>query len=126
MLTIELRIDGETKKITQDFISGFLFRKALELGDKRDKYLQKALAQEGQFPVDEQGAILNELYQFISEVFDKQFSAEEYERGTDARKVVDQSWEIVHGIISQTLDPMGEIEDEDGDKKKKKSSRKRS
>jgi hypothetical protein len=125
MLKITLRIDGETKTFSQDFISGYMFRKAIDLDEKRNKYLQKLLDQEngGKVTAEEQQALLDELYHFISEVFGGQFSAEEYEKGTDARQIVDQSWAIVHGIISQTMEPFEGLDD---DTQKKKSNRRKS
>ena len=118
MLRITLHLDGEKKTFYTDFISGYMFRKALELDEKRNKYLKKVLDQQ-ETSREEQEELLNELYTFISEVFGKQFTPEQYEQGTDARRIVDQSWAIVHGIISQTLEPLSELEDDDSQKKKK-------
>ncbi|MBH8609398.1 phage tail assembly chaperone G [Thermoactinomyces sp. CICC 10521] len=125
MLKIKLRVNDETKTFSQDFISGYMFRKAIDLDEKRNKYLQKFLDQEngGKVTAEEQQALLDELYHFISEVFGGQFSAEEYEHGTDARQIVDQSWSIVHGIISQTMEPFEGLDD---DTEKKKSNRRKS
>ncbi|SFT04074.1 phage tail assembly chaperone G [Marininema halotolerans] len=121
MLTITLRIKGEERKFSQDFISGYLFRKALELDSKRSKYLKKVLenSEAGEDESDlheEQDKLLSHLFNFICIVFDQEFTPEEYEAGTDARKLMDQSWMIVHGIINQVTEP---LEDEGEDDKKK-------
>lgn len=120
MLKIQLRHDGEMKTYSQDFISGYMFRRALDLDEKRNKYLQKLLDEENgkQATAEEQKKLLDHLFHFISEVFGEQFTAEEYERGTDARKIIDQSWAIVHGIISQTMEPFEGIDVDDTQKKK--------
>ncbi|MBN2910770.1 hypothetical protein JQC72_14815 [Polycladomyces sp. WAk] len=121
MLKIQLRLHGETKTYCQDFISGYLFRRALDLDDKRNKFLKKLLDQEnGQDMTQEQEELLNELYHFVSEVFGGQFTPEEYERGTDAREIIDQSWAIVHGIINQVMEPLKELDDDEDVKKKKR------
>ncbi|PRX39523.1 hypothetical protein CLV97_12461 [Planifilum fimeticola] len=109
MLKITLRLNGETKTYTQDFISGYLFRKALLISDKREKFLKKVMDSETGATLEEQEELLDELYHFITEVFGNQFTVEEYERGTDARRVVDQSWEIVYRIISQVTGPLQEL-----------------
>lgn len=125
MLKIELRINGEKKTYRQDFISGYLFRKALQLGDKQNKYIQRMMETQKPEPIEEQETLLDELFHFITEVFDGKFTAEEYERGTDARKIVDQSWDIVNSIVGQVMEPIGE-DDIGGGKKKRRSSRKTS
>lgn len=125
MLKIELRLNGEKKTYRQDFISGYLFRKALQLGDKQSKYIKKMMETQEPESIEEQEEMLDKLFHFITEVFEGKFTAEEYERGTDARKIVDQSWDIVNSIVGQVMDPIGEDETVDG-KKKKKSNRKSS
>lgn len=131
MLKVELRfksVEGDktktyTKTYRQDFISGYLFRKALQLGDKQNKYIQRMMETQQAESIEEQETLLDELFHFITEVFEGKFTAEEYERGTDARKIVDQSWDIVNGIIGQVMDPIGD--GEDGGKKKKIPNRSR-
>lgn len=125
MPKIELRINGEKKTYRQDFISGYLFRKALQLGDKQNKYIQRMMEAQKPESIEEQETLLDELFHFITEVFDGKFTAEEYERGTDARKIVDQSWDIVNSIVGQVMEPIGE-DDIGGGKKKRRSSRKTS
>ncbi|MBA4543856.1 MULTISPECIES: phage tail assembly chaperone G [Thermoactinomyces] len=117
MLKITLHLNGEKKTFSTNFISGYMFRRALELDEKRNKYLKKLL-EEQEPSREEQEELLDELYTFISEVFGQQFSAEEYEKGTDARNIVDQSWAVVHGIINQTMEPFEGVADDDTQKKK--------
>ncbi|SDY69554.1 phage tail assembly chaperone G [Thermoactinomyces sp. DSM 45892] len=115
MLKINLYLEGERKTFQTDFISGKKFRRALELDDKRNKYVKQNLDSESMDLVDSQ-ELLDELYLFISQVFDNQFTTEQYEEGTDARRIINQSWAIVHSIISQTLEEIPT----DSDSKKNK------
>lgn len=120
MLKIKLRLSGETKEYTQDFISGYLFRRAVDLDDKRNKYMQEVLKTQGDIPAEKQKALLDELYDFVSTVFDQKFTAEEYEKGADARQIIDQSWAIVHGIIGQVMEPLNQPDGNGNNKKKRK------
>ncbi len=127
---VKLRINRETKTFSQDFISGYMFRRALDLEEKRGEFLKKLLENEGNVSAVEQEEILNELYGFIVEVFDKQFTADEYENGSDARHVVNQSWAIVNGIIGQVANPLAKLESsnnaKNNEKKKNHSNRRTS
>lgn len=120
MLKIKLRLNGEDKEFTQDFISGYLFRRAVDLDDKRNKYMQEVLKTQGDIPAEKQKALLDELYDFVSTVFDQKFTAEEYEKGSDARQIIDQSWAIVHGIIGQVMEPLNQPGGNGNNKKKRK------
>lgn len=120
MLKIVLHINGEKKEFTQDFISGRMFRKAVDMSEKQTTYLlkaEKAVKKNEQISRADQNKLLDELYHFVSEVFGNKFSAEEYEDGTDARQIVDQSWGIVHQIVSQTMDPILSAGEVSGEKK---------
>lgn len=113
---LKLFLDGEWKEYKINFISGKMFRLALELDQKRNDYVRKMLdSQEGN---REMMSLLDELFAYICMVFGDQFTPEQYEEGTDARNIIDQSWAIVHGIISQTLEPLPV--DEDSKKNMKK------
>lgn len=120
MLKIKLRLNGETKVFAQDFISGYLFRRAVDLDDKRNKYMKEVLETQGDISAEQQTALLDELYSFIVAVFDERFTVEEYEKGSDARQIIDQSWSIVHGIIGQVMEPLNQDGDGNDNKKKKK------
>ncbi|MCS1351146.1 phage tail assembly chaperone G [Mechercharimyces sp. CAU 1602] len=118
MLKIELQFDGEKKMYMADFISGRMFRRALDLVDKQQKFLKKmSELEETEEIQEEQQELLDELFLVISEVFTKQFTPQEYEAGTDARHLTNQSWAIVYGIVNQVFSPLSE--DGNGDKKKK-------
>lgn len=125
MLKIKLRLNGETKEYYQDFISGYLFRRAVDLDDKRNRYMQELLETQGDIPAEKQKALLDELYNFVSTVFDGKFTADEYEKGADARQIIDQSWAIVHGIIGQVMEPLNKSEGGNGNKKKKRKPTRR-
>ncbi|MBD1373713.1 hypothetical protein IC620_15310 [Hazenella sp. IB182357] len=116
MLKIKLNIDGENKTFTQDFISGRMFRKAIELEEEQNQHLAK-IQKQSDIPVSESIKLIEALYHFICEVFDKQFTLEQYEDGIDARKIMDHSWTIVNAIIGQVIDPLG-LDESDEDKKK--------
>lgn len=116
MLSIKLRIDNQYKTFSTDFISGRMFRKALELDEKRNQYVKNVVS-EVPATWHDMELLLNKLYQFIADLFGNQFTSQEYEDGTDARKIVDQSWMIVHGVIGQTMEPLSEIGTDDSKKK---------
>ena len=78
-MEITLRIDNQPKKITQDFVSGRMFRRTLELEKawrERDK----------EDPIAE----LDLMADYVSEVFNRQFSPEEYLGGVKSHEAVSE------------------------------------
>ncbi|MEK4169362.1 hypothetical protein NST64_08460 [Staphylococcus sp. FSL W8-1268] len=91
---VELRDEnGEVKRYHAPvFIKGSVARKGFNLG----KEFQKLENTGGEFDDD----LLDKLYNFIArDLYDGQFTAEEFEDGTDAREVLSVAMEQLGGIL---------------------------
>ncbi|PTF03770.1 hypothetical protein BUY45_07215 [Staphylococcus devriesei] len=91
---VELRDEnGEVKRYhAPAFIKGSVARKGFNLG----KEFQKLENTGGEFDND----LLDKLYSFIAnDLYDGQFTAEEFEDGTDAREVLSVAMEQLGGIL---------------------------
>ena len=91
---VELRDEnGEVKRYhAPAFIKGSVARKGFNLG----KEFQKLESTGGEFDDD----LLDKLYGFIAnDLYDGQFTAEEFEDGTDAREVLSVAMEQLGGIL---------------------------
>lgn len=91
---VELRDEnGEVKRYhAPAFIKGSVARKGFNLG----KEFQKLENTGGEFDDD----LLDKLYNFIArDLYDGQFTAEEFEDGTDAREVLSVAMEQLGGIL---------------------------
>lgn len=91
---VELRDEnGEVKRYhAPAFIKGSVARKGFNLG----KEFQKLENTGGEFDDD----LLDKLYSFIArDLYDGQFTAEEFEDGTDAREVLSVAMEQLGGIL---------------------------
>lgn len=85
--------NGEVKKFhAPAFIKGSIARKGFNLG----KEFQKLEQNGGEFDDD----LLDKLYGFIAnDLYDGQFTAQEFEDGTDAREVLSVAMEQLGGIL---------------------------
>ncbi|TBW91761.1 hypothetical protein MOV58_10580 [Staphylococcus hominis] len=85
--------NGEVKKYhAPAFIKGSVARKGFNLG----KEFQKLENTGGEFDDD----LLDKLYSFIAnDLYDGQFTAEEFEDGTDAREVLSVAMEQLGGFL---------------------------
>lgn len=91
---VELRDEnGEVKRYhAPAFIKGSVARKGFNLG----KEFQKLENTGGEFDDD----LLDKLYNFIArDLYDGQFTSEEFEDGTDAREVLSVAMEQLGGIL---------------------------
>ncbi|TCP32187.1 hypothetical protein EV207_101165 [Scopulibacillus darangshiensis] len=70
-MEITLKIDGKDKKFAQHFVSGYYFRKALELSKEEEK---KGLDLK----------LIDKYVDFVCEVFGNQFTSEDYTNGVNA------------------------------------------
>lgn len=86
-MEITLLIDGEEKSFTQSFVSAKYYRKSLKLLKKLEE------------SETDQEATLNEQYELIVDIFEKQFTADQLENGLDARKVDEVLWDIIRKDI---------------------------
>ena len=78
-MEITLRVDNQPKKITQDFVSGRMFRRTLEL--------EKAWRERDQ---EDPIAELDLMADYVSEVFNRQFSPDEYLDGVKSHEAVSE------------------------------------
>ena len=95
-MEITLRIDNQPKKITQNFVSGRMFRRTLELEKawrERDK----------EDPITE----LDMMSDYVSEVFNRQFSAEEYLDGVESHKTVSEFMRVKIEVQTGRLEAFG-------------------
>jgi hypothetical protein len=92
-MKITLRIEGENKTFTQDFIPGRVFRKTLEM--------QKKLGGK----IDE--TTLDAMVDYVTEVFGKQFSSDQFYDGIDARKIIPTIIGCVNEIVSGASEAVG-------------------
>lgn len=85
--------NGEVKKFhAPAFIKGSVARKGFNLGKEFRKLEQNG----GEFDDD----LLDKLYSFIAnDLYDSQFTAEEFEDGIDAREVLSVAMEQLGGIL---------------------------
>lgn len=85
--------NSEVKKFhAPAFIKGSIARKGFNLG----KEFQKLEQNGGEFDDD----LLDKLYGFIAnDLYDGQFTAQEFEDGTDAREVLSVAMEQLGGIL---------------------------
>lgn len=85
--------NGEVKKYhSPAFIKGSVARKGFNLG----KEFQKLEQDGGEFDDN----LLDKLYSFIAnDLYDGQFTAEEFEDGIDAREVITVAMEQLGGIL---------------------------
>lgn len=104
-LTIKLRIDGKEKKfVSPDYIPGTFFRKA---GDFYE------LLTSDEISISE----LDPLISFVCEVFENKFTIDEFEEGTDSRKIVPTILATVHFVMNNVELAAkllgGEVEEDD-------------
>ncbi|UVD88814.1 MAG: hypothetical protein NRZ54_11450 [Staphylococcus haemolyticus] len=85
--------NGEVKKFhAPAFIKGSVARKGFNLG----KEFQKLEQNGGEFDDD----LLDKLYSFIAnDLYDSQFTPEEFEDGIDAREILSVAMEQLGGIL---------------------------
>lgn len=100
MLKITLRTkDGSKKDYAQDFISGRMFRRTIEI--------QKLFRQneEGKNVIDE--SQIDELVQYVVELFDKQFTLDEFYDGIEAKDLISTIMNCVQAVTKQVTGAAG-------------------
>ncbi len=101
-MEITLRIDNKPKKITQDFVSGRMFRRTLEL--------EKAWRERDQ---EDPIAELDLMADYVSEVFNRQFSPDEYLDGVESHQAVSEFMRVKLEVQSGRLEAFGVKPDEE-------------
>ena len=92
MFEIKLIINGEEKTFTQPFVSGRILRNTIE----HDEKLQENANQE---PFD-RTKDLDLCAEYVSLVFNDQFTADQFIDGLPSHKVYDEYWRV-KGLVQQ-------------------------
>lgn len=87
-MKITLRINGEDKTFTNDFVQGRIFRNALELNKK--------LKENTEISVD----LFDTLVEFVVITFGKQFTVDEFWDGVEAHKLQDEVMRVFNQVLS--------------------------
>lgn len=93
MLKIELRTAGGNKEYTQDFISGRMFRKTIEM---------KAELNGG---VD--ASALDKMVSYVVELFGKQFTLDEFYDGIESKKIMITITDCINEVAGSVSDAVG-------------------
>lgn len=105
-LTITLQIEGKEKKfISPSFVPGVLFRRAADNAELIEK------SEVGEQDIDN-------LVAFVCDVYENKFTIEEFEEGTDARKLIKTVYAVVNfvmGNVSTASEMLGgEVKEDQG------------
>lgn len=92
-MQITLRIEGQDKTFTQDFISGRMFRKAIEM----EKHFKDR--------IDEN--TLDEMVGFVADAYGKQFTIDQFYDGIESNKLIGTVTQTIHAIIGRSTKAMG-------------------
>lgn len=95
-MQITLRIDGQDKTFTQDFISGRMFRRAIEL--------QKNF-RDGGANLDEN--TLDEMAGFVAEAYGKQFSIDQFYDGIQSDKLIPTVTQTINAVVGRSTKALG-------------------
>lgn len=98
-MQITLRIDGVEKGFHQDFISGRMFRRTIEM----QKLFRTNEA--GKNVIDE--SHIDTLVTYVVELFDKRFTVDQFYDGIEARKLISTVMDCIQHVIGQSTDAVG-------------------
>ena len=93
-MQITLRINGQDKTFAQDFISGRMFRRTLEVSK---------LFQGGN--IDEK--TLDSVVDYIVELFGKQFTRDQFYDGIEAGKLIPTIIDCVNQVVGKSTEAIG-------------------
>lgn len=99
MLTIELRKENGMKTYTQDFISGRMFRKTIEI----QKLFR--MNDEGKNVIDE--THIDALVNYVVDLFGKQFTIDEFYDGVQAKELISTIMRCVQEVTGQVSQAAG-------------------
>ncbi|OJF17783.1 MAG: hypothetical protein A6D91_09930 [Bacillaceae bacterium G1] len=96
-MQITLRINGKEKTFTQDFISGRMFRRTLEIAKKFQQF------QDGQIDVE----TLDIAVDYVVDLFDGQFTRDEFYDGIEAGRLIKTIVDCVNEVVNQATSAIG-------------------
>lgn len=98
-MQITLRIDGKDKIFKQEFISGRMFRRTLEI--------QKLFRvnEEGKNVIDE--THIDALVDYVVELFGRQFTIDDFYDGVEARKFISTIMKYVQEVTGKVSEAVG-------------------
>jgi len=98
MLQVELRIDGQPKVFVQDFISGRMFRRTLEM--------QKLFeSKDGKNVVDERH--LDTMVDYVVELFGHKFDRDQFYDGIAANRLMSTITGCINAVSTQSSEALG-------------------
>lgn len=101
-MQITLLIEGQKKPFTQDFISGRMFRKAIEM----QKHFKDG--------IDEN--TLDEMVGFVVDAYGKQFTIDEFYDGIESNKLIETITGTINAIIGRSTKALGVDENDPNQK----------
>lgn len=94
-MQITLRVNGENKTYTTDFISARMFRRAIEM----QGYFKSGAN------LDED--TLDELVGFVVEAYGKQFSIDDFYDGIESAKLIPTITQTINAVVGKSVKALG-------------------
>ncbi|MFJ7914483.1 MULTISPECIES: phage tail assembly chaperone G [unclassified Lysinibacillus] len=88
-MQITLRIDGDNKTFTNDFVKARIFRNALKLNEKMSEEGNKISVE-----------TFDELVGFVVTVFDNQFTIDDFYDGVKAEELQSEIMRVFNGVLN--------------------------
>lgn len=99
MIQIGIVINKEIKTFTQHFIPARMFRRTIEM----QQLLKKGLSDQNTSALAELDTIVN----YAVELFDRQFTADEFYNGISAQKVLPTLYACINAVVSGANEAIG-------------------
>lgn len=88
-MEIKLRIDGDNKTFTNDFVKARVFRNALKLNDKMSKEGNKISVE-----------TFDEMVGFVVTVFDNRFTIDDFYDGVEAGELQSEIMRVFNSVLN--------------------------
>jgi hypothetical protein len=93
-MRISLKVDGQNKTFTADFIPGRVYRRAIEIHSEIDFRNMNP-------------EVLDKMVDFVVEAYGSQFTRDQFYDGVDARKLIDTIVSTINAIIGDASEALG-------------------